>query len=54
MSAIWTAITRVRKLDNITYFEHPDHEVQRLCDSKLKQYLKLKTENYNYAFANNI
>ena len=29
---IWTAITRVRDLNNIRYFEHPDHEVQ-LCDS---------------------
>ena len=23
---IWTAITRVRELDNITYFEHPEDE----------------------------
>ena len=43
---VWTAITRVRDLDNITYFEHPEHEVQRLCESKLKQYLKFKIDNY--------
>ena len=43
---IWTAITRVRDLSNITYFEHSELEVQRLCDSKLKQYLKFKIDNY--------
>ena len=42
----WTAITRVRELDNITYFEHPDDEVKRLEDSRLLQYLRLKTEFY--------
>ena len=43
---VWTAITRVRDLDNITYFEHSELEVQRLCDAKLTQYLKLKIDNY--------
>ena len=38
---VWTAITRVRDLDNITYFEHSELEVRRLEDSKLIQYLKL-------------
>ena len=31
---VWTAITRVRNLENITYYEHSELEVQRLCDSK--------------------
>ena len=39
---VWTAITRVRDLDNITYFEHSNDEVEALEESKLKQYLKLK------------
>ena len=43
---VWTAITRVRELSNIVYFEHSELEVQWLCDSKLKQYLKLKIDNY--------
>ena len=43
---VWTSITRVRDLDNITYFEHSHEEVQRLSDAKLMQYLKLKIEGY--------
>ena len=43
---VWTAITRVRDLNNITYFEHSDNEVQTLEDSRLKQYLKLKIDGY--------
>ena len=43
---VWTAITRVRDLNNITYFEHSDNEVQALEDSRLKQYLKLKIDGY--------
>ena len=43
---VWTAITRVRELDNITYFEHPDDEIQRLENSRLLQYLKLKIDFY--------
>ncbi len=43
---VWTAITRVRDLDKITYFEHSQDEVQSLEDSKLKQFLKLKIDGY--------
>ena len=43
---VWTAITRVRDLNNITYYEHSEFEVRRLEDSKLIQYLKLKIDNY--------
>ena len=31
---IWTAITRVRELKNITVFEHCDMEVQQLTQSR--------------------
>ena len=43
---IWTAITRVRELDNITIFEHSEKEVQQLTKSRKDQYYKLKIENY--------
>ena len=43
---VWTALTRARELKNITYFHHSDYEVQRLENSRLLQYLKLKIENY--------
>ena len=43
---VWTAITRVRELDNITYYEHSPDEIQRLQESQIMQYLKLKIENY--------
>ena len=43
---VWTAITRVRELDNITYYEHSPDEIQRLQESQIIQYLKLKIENY--------
>ena len=43
---VWTAITRVRDLKNITFFEHSENEVQRLEDTKLKQFLKLKIDGY--------
>jgi len=41
---VWTAITRVRDLKNITFFEHSPEEVERLEDSKLRQYIKLKID----------
>ena len=44
--SVWTAITRVRDLENITYFEHSNDEVEALEESKLKQYLKLKIDGY--------
>ena len=43
---VWTAITRVRDLKNITYFEHSENEVKRLEDARLKQFLKLKIDAY--------
>ena len=43
---VWTAITRVRDLNNVTYFEHPDNEVKSLEDSRLKQYFNLKINGY--------
>ena len=43
---VWTAITRVRDLKNVTYFEHSNDEVERLEQTKMIQYLKLKIENY--------
>ena len=43
---VWTAITRVRDLNNVIYFEHSENEVKRLEESKLKQYLSFKIENY--------
>ena len=33
---VWTSITRVRDLKNITFFKHAPEEAQRLEDSKLK------------------
>lgn len=43
---LWTAITRARKLDNITIYIHPKEEVERYTESKLKQYFKIKVDNY--------
>ena len=43
---VWTAITRVRDLKNVTYFEHSNDEVQALEDSRLKQYFNLKINGY--------
>ena len=43
---IWTAITRVRELNNIVYFEHPDDEIKRLENSRMLQFLKLKIDFY--------
>ena len=45
---IWTAITRANKLSNITIFKHSNKEVEALEESKLKQYIKLKIENYKH------
>lgn len=42
----YTAITRARKLDNIQVFIHSDAEVERLSDSKIKQYFRFKCEGY--------
>lgn len=43
---LWTAITRARKLDNITIYIHPQSEVERYTESKLKQYFKFKVDSY--------
>ena len=45
---IWTAITRANKLSNVTIFQHSNREVEALEASKLKQYIKLKIENYKH------
>ena len=33
---VWTAITRVRQLQDVTYFERSGVEIKRLEDSKLE------------------
>ena len=43
---IWTAITRAVDFRNITIFEHSKKECEKLNECKLKQYFKLKIENY--------
>ena len=43
---VWTAITRATKLSDITFFVHPESEVQSLTQSKKKQYLKFKVDRY--------
>ena len=45
---IWTAITRANKLSNITIFKHSNKEVEAIEESKMKQYVKLKIENYKH------
>ena len=43
---VWTAITRVRTLDDLTIYEHSNDEVNRLSESKLRLYLNMKIQNY--------
>jgi hypothetical protein len=43
---LWTAITRVKKLEDITIFIHSKAEVERLTESRLNLYLKQKVESY--------
>lgn len=43
---IWTAITRATKLSDITFFIHPESEIQALTLSKKKQYFKFKVTRY--------
>lgn len=43
---LWTAITRCRKLENITVFIHPDSEVERFKNSRISQYFTFKCDNY--------
>lgn len=42
----WTAITRARKLENVSVFIHSENEVARLCQSRLKLYFNFKVESY--------
>ena len=42
----YTAITRARKLDNLQVFIHSKDEVERLSDSKIKQYFRFKCDGY--------
>lgn len=43
---LWTALTRVKKLQDITIFIHSKDEVERLTESRLNLYLKQKVESY--------
>jgi len=43
---LYTAITRVRNLSNVTIFIHDDSEVEMLQECKLKQYLNNKIDGY--------
>jgi hypothetical protein len=43
---LWTAITRARKLDNVTIFIHSNNEVEQFSEAKIKQYFKLKCDGY--------
>jgi len=43
---VWTALTRVKKLEDITIFIHSKEEVERLTESRLNLYLKQKVESY--------
>ncbi len=43
---LWTALTRVKKLDDITIYIHSKQEVERLTESRLNLYLKQKVESY--------
>jgi len=43
---LWTALTRVKKLEDITIFIHSKEEVERLTESRLNLYLKQKVESY--------
>lgn len=43
---LWTAITRVKRLEDITIFIHSKEEVERLTESRLSLYFKQKVESY--------
>ena len=43
---LYTAITRVRKLEQLTVFEHSQEEVERYGKARINQYFNLKIEGY--------
>lgn len=43
---IWTAITRARKLENINVFIHPESELERLTQSRIRLYFNYKVDGY--------
>lgn len=43
---LWTALTRVKKLEDITIFIHSKEDVERLTTSRLNLYLKQKVDCY--------
>lgn len=43
---IYTAITRCRKLDNLTIFIHSETEQKRFSKSRVLQYFRFKIDNY--------
>lgn len=45
---IWTAITRARKLENVFIFIHPDSELERLSQSRIRLYFSQKVDGYKY------
>ena len=43
---LWTGITRARKIENISVFIHSKNEVERLTESRIKQYFNFKINSY--------
>ena len=43
---VYTAVSRVRSVDQLTVFNHSNKEVNHLYDSRIKQYFNLKIPNY--------
>ena len=43
---IWTALTRVKRLDDVTIFKHSDQEIKSLNYCKVHQYFKLNVLGY--------
>ncbi len=43
---LWTAITRARKLENVYIFIHPDAELERLSQSRIRLYFSQKVDSY--------
>ncbi len=42
----WTAITRARNLNDITFFINSENTINSFKESKYKQYIRFKVENY--------
>ena len=43
---LWTGITRARKIENISVYIHSKSEVERLTESRIKQYFNFKINSY--------